>query len=790
MQRKSLFLLSLSTTLAVLFSACDNFALPTGIAVKTDAEYNVALGQFSYDLSSAAQGQSLDSTLASSLGENASYYNYVTGSDAPLTYLLQYPLYDVPLDIEQYFEEFEFGETVGENAKMDFVIEIPSGEFDAGGAEFSAAQILGASYSGSVNFTVLSENTSEQTFTGNANLNTMSGKGIQKFSFNDAKVVIDIPRPDGWSENITATMESFTIGSGTLADDNVASTGLLHKEYNWSATDLTPESSIESNGKIKFTIPSGVTVNNNNVVVSVKIIISTLSSVTVDLKALNGDKSVGYTLPTNGDEGSVEISNEMLKYLKKIAYITSEDANASFGISAQTINSMPEGNDIAVKLTAFKELSTDKTPTGYFTKTDAIKSGNTVAIDANWTGAGFTVTLPAASEDDSTKHYLDFVMEINDEQTFTNLSMGQNYNISVSNIEIVNNFSSVTANLSEQSQDIDQDMSAFNLNEMLSSATSGLGVDGLDSMKISELEVYFFANKPDMDALKDVSMTGDMHLVYDGNETGLDLLESSNGNLYFVDAVSWPEEKGSTINATDAAAVKTFNQATASGQGAKYYSFKVDLAETLNNKPSGLKMKGTINMGDGSSTSDLTLTKKQIDEASSDGGKATIALEMAIVLPFKFEVSNPIKFTALAASEENADLLGRESASTYAEFTSYLSAIDYVKMSYSINNDLLKDMGLKLYIEDKGGTGFSTTTAVGSGNNTLKLTSSDMEKVFTKYPFNPEISIVIADGATEAKPTTVSIKGGTLSQELNVAVNFGIKMDGDTPITVWGGKVQ
>ena len=82
-------------------SACDglfNMQIPETVSVKTSAEYNVPLGEASYDLSSVFSSDDILSKMRETMGNDVDLYEYITNEDV-LTYVLHKSMYEIPFDM-------------------------------------------------------------------------------------------------------------------------------------------------------------------------------------------------------------------------------------------------------------------------------------------------------------------------------------------------------------------------------------------------------------------------------------------------------------------------------------------------------------------------------------------------------------------------------------------------------------------------------------------------------------------------------------------------------------------
>src|SRR5574344_1694393 len=98
-------------TLLIACTGCQFFSemqLPESVSIKSNAEYNVALGSASYDTSETFGTDAILSKMQSALGTTATVYDYVpSASDDTLSYLIKYPVYSIPIDVSTYLDSFD-----------------------------------------------------------------------------------------------------------------------------------------------------------------------------------------------------------------------------------------------------------------------------------------------------------------------------------------------------------------------------------------------------------------------------------------------------------------------------------------------------------------------------------------------------------------------------------------------------------------------------------------------------------------------------------------------------------
>ena len=125
----SAFIAASTITIFSLLS-CGDLQIPESISVATDAEFNVNLGTLKYNLSDTLNTQSITEQMQQSLGNKMGLYSYLPDNN-PLTdddesdilsYLIHYPVYEVPIDVGSYLNDLDFSSVFG-STDFDFNFE-------------------------------------------------------------------------------------------------------------------------------------------------------------------------------------------------------------------------------------------------------------------------------------------------------------------------------------------------------------------------------------------------------------------------------------------------------------------------------------------------------------------------------------------------------------------------------------------------------------------------------------------------------------------------------------------
>lgn len=113
--------------LAFAFAGC-SWHMPEKVSVKTDADYNFALGNFEKDFSENLNVSSMIGNLQ--LPNNGKVYDYWPNKKGDTQAFLMYmPLQEIPIDIGKYFDKGSIADAI-QNIKFSKEIEVPKVDFE------------------------------------------------------------------------------------------------------------------------------------------------------------------------------------------------------------------------------------------------------------------------------------------------------------------------------------------------------------------------------------------------------------------------------------------------------------------------------------------------------------------------------------------------------------------------------------------------------------------------------------------------------------------------------------
>lgn len=642
--------------------------------------------------------------------------------------------------------------------------------------------------------------------------------------------------PAGW-KNLKATAKININGAGleNLAIADVKSSSkFIDKKLDLRAKkiDLSLGKEITVTGSVDFEI-FGATIDlcSGDLEIGYEASITKLNSVVIDL---NSDKysvikeKLNYSLPTDGSKGSVKLPSEMLNYVKSIGFgelaadgnhykhkedgTLSTEVSEGFGIKARFVNTLPLQSDINLTLSSAVFNLT-------WANAIAISiPGNTGDTYKEKTWAAWP-SVDFSALDKTVDHYVDMSLTAafeNDELKLQDVVMGTSYKIGFELESMLYDFDSVVLNTSDLAYSGEQSLEGFDLNTMLGGM--GIAENDIKKLRIPSLPVYFYAQTPADDGsalgnlLGKIGISGDVSISYDTTTTSaegvetketktVNLFADANGNvkpIHTVKAVEWPAS-GSTIDASKCTFTKDDN-----------YSFSFTdaneggLAQIISSFPSNLKFTYSIGLTNNGGASEITVYSSMIPKVDVSEGSVTttesatsLKIDMAAILPLSIKIGSDISLDIMELADSewsttNAqkDLLNRDDASTYQEYVDYIDSLESFTMSYRMNvEEFISGIELGLSITDEASGLSKNVPVIGSGQKEMVIKGEEIKRILTTYPFHPSVKLELPANTITIKRSAF-IKSDDAAETPKIGVNVGlkIKMDGDTPITVWGGK--
>ena len=109
---------AVSLTSCINYNCFKNIQFPQKVSVKTNAQFNAPLGSAKFNLAEKLNLNELETKMKTSFGSSANIYNYDKTDQNYLNYILQYPMYNVPLDLREFLGEFNLSEKLSESDSM------------------------------------------------------------------------------------------------------------------------------------------------------------------------------------------------------------------------------------------------------------------------------------------------------------------------------------------------------------------------------------------------------------------------------------------------------------------------------------------------------------------------------------------------------------------------------------------------------------------------------------------------------------------------------------------------
>ena len=109
---KKIFRILLALSSVVCLVSCGgltNPQIPQSVSIATDAQFKANMGTASYDLSDKFGSDALLKKMQDALGSQVGIYDYNEGNNV-LTYMIRYPVYEVPIDIQSYLQNLNLDE--------------------------------------------------------------------------------------------------------------------------------------------------------------------------------------------------------------------------------------------------------------------------------------------------------------------------------------------------------------------------------------------------------------------------------------------------------------------------------------------------------------------------------------------------------------------------------------------------------------------------------------------------------------------------------------------------------
>lgn len=464
-----------------------------------------------------------------------------------------------------------------------------------------------------------------------------------------------------------------------------------------------------------------------------------------------------------------DLPEDMTNYIKKIHF-------SKCGLTGTYTNKLPAGNSINLR-----NITCDFFGISNQNKT---LSANVTDEDLEIVSTDYNVDLSSVSKIIFNANIeLPNWNEAEKEFTLVNVVPGEEYQILI-DLKPCLEWDKVSVSTAVSQQSVKS--TGMNLSTILNSLDKMLDPEDTGKttfsgkIKLSDLPVYLYLVRPDIDALRTVSFSGDLKSFYGKLEsdnttvtplvdgTVIEFLGGSSGitSIPFVDSmpdfrletiVSGIETVTTNLNQTKYSAKNDFSPFTSETNATEDYKIFIDYDLTLQ---------------DESGASEITISKADLDKSQNQ--ENAIAINALIVLPLSFTATDDIKVDVMSLSQKgdpSADLFGREEAPDTSDMEDYIELIEEVSIDYKLNKKpFMTASGKPIVMSvDFGGDKKEFTMDDGS----IDISYSSFKKMF-EYPFHPTVDLDIYKDSVFTVPRDMGI---------SARVNLSVKTNGT--ITLW-----
>lgn len=541
----------------------------------------------------------------------------------------------------------------------------------------------------------------------------------------DSKLSLNITTPS-WS-GVTITKNIKLSGGLDLTFSGSETESLMGKKYTNQDIILEPELTLKfSNATIDFTSKPKFELSSE---------IKGFESVTVKLpEGVKTSFNVSQDLPSSASS-----------MVKEIVW------NAGSGIEVEYSNTLPAENDM--KMTASSDFiglitsqpKTIETTTGnekkkiefYSADEKTVKISETPKVDFS-----ANLELPDYNETENTI-------------TISGVKPGESYKIAMK-ITPVFDWKSITIDTTAlNDKDVSGKMAVdFNPKTLLSSLDSMLDPSGnskiSDKIKLSELELKLFCERPDYESFKNVQFTG---------KIGLGGTSDEGKNLNNATYILGTEKEDHQLIFNNEPVLEKDSKGTVISDLTGVQCVGMDLASTINSisESEKLGLNYSLKLTGTDGNTDLKLTKKDLKNSSNTSLKITAM----IILPLELKVTDNytvdvMKMAGKSFDPNNsseADLLGRtDFSSSGGTMEKLMNIIENVSVTYAPSKKpIIGNAEIKIDLDGTGTNFEEKSISINGGIYTEK------PKMIVENPVKPSVNVVLKQGELKI-PREMSFK--------------------------------
>lgn len=576
-------------------------------------------------------------------------------------------------------------------------------------------------------------------------------------------------KPDGWT-GVTAKLSDSGSISGALELPSTAkfdsvedSTAFIRKKMDLAKSVFTkendPAGKIIFKDRISFSCRDATLVFPNGeqpqVTLETACRIQKASYVVLDLSSkadmLNFQKKIPF-------------SGGMEDYVEEMTLVNS-------GLEISYKNTLPKGNDgdnaISMEIVS-NLLKIDDTgekkkimlPQKSETFTSCSPEGQDIPVSPKTDSLDFDVKLILPRDEGMPANYA----------VLKNVDLDGEYEISVS-AKPVFDWLSVKIKTPEGSEIQGKEDTELSFDKLFSPMKDELGDESefIDNIKLVELPLYLYFQKPKLDSLSGMGFTGNIALKTSAEE---------NASLV----------SGKEIEPKDSEIIKTDKDGVVISElSKKDSSGYADIASLFNSsKSENLKLDYDVRLGGLDRT--VEITKAEYEQLKSENKDAPVSIKISarLVIPLALSLDAPesagnvteVNILKLAKKDSDEDLFDRGEATSLEDIEKYIDLIESASLIYNIDN------GLFSYGQSgKNGDILFNTNLAGVERPSYKLSmKSGNEKIYTEdvkamlrtYPFKPDIIASFPDGTLQ------------ISRNAEFKVNLAVKIHTHGKITIFG----
>lgn len=575
-------------------------------------------------------------------------------------------------------------------------------------------------------------------------------------------------KPDGWT-GVTAKLSDSGSISGALElpatakfDSVEDSTAFIRRKKDLAKSVFTkendPSGKIIFKDRISFSCSNATLVFPNGeqpqVTLETACRIQKASYVVLDLSSKADMLNFSKKTPFSGG---------MEDYVEEMTLVNS-------GLEISYKNTLPKGNDgdnaISMEIVS-NLLKIDDTgekkkimlPQKSETFTSCSPEGQDIPVSPKNDSLDFDVKLILPRDEGMPDNYA----------VLKNVDLDGEYEISVS-AKPVFDWRSVKIKTPEGSEIKGEEDTELSFDKLFSTMKDELGDESefIDNIKLVELPLYLYFQKPNLASLSGMDFTGNIALktyteipLLDPNEK----IEPQNIEIIKTDK--------------DGVVISEFSEKNSSGYA--------DIASLFNDsKSENLKLDYDVRLGGLDGT--VEITKADYEKLKSENKDAPVSIKISarLVIPLALELVAPesaenvtkVNILKLAKKDSDEDLFDRGEATSLDDVEKYIDLIESASLIYNIDNGLFSyaqsnKNGVILFDTNLAGVKRSSyELSMGSGNE--KIYTEDVKAMLRTYPFKPGIVASFPDGTLQ------------ISRNAEFKVNLAVKIHTNGKITIFG----